>query len=176
MHGDFAMRRPWTALVIAATIAAAGCSTHDDNIEPNREVTTLAQERIEEARGPLAPAAPAGVASQSAKQWMFTSVHGFSGQMPKGNNNASMLLSRGSGRVVGSTSCNRMSATFRMNAQSGTIHFDNIVTDNKMCGEPNRSVEDAVVEALRTCDGFRMDGKHMSLFSGGDVVAELVTP
>jgi len=59
---------------------------------------------------------------------------------------------------------------------AATLRYENINNGNALCGEPNADVEDAVIDALSETDSFPLDGKTLTLRSGGKVVATLSTP
>jgi len=180
------------------TVLLAGCSSMgDDPAPPTRTDTmTMAEMRMNEAGGPSKAAIPAGLASPSeaptapspdaltdagpntplGKQWIFTQVNGFDGTLPGPPKNASMLMSRGNGKMAGTTSCNAMSASFEINMVTASLRFRNIVNGQAMCGQPNVDVEDAVLNALIATDSFVLDGKTLTLKSKGNQVAELTTP
>ncbi|HXC52435.1 MAG TPA: META domain-containing protein [Candidatus Limnocylindrales bacterium] len=175
----------------AAPTASAAAPTASTESGP----LTLAEMRMDAAGGPSRPAIPAGIASPVTssgpaanaltdagpntplgKQWIFASANGFDGPMPQSPRNASLLLSRESGRMIGNTMCNSMSAAFDISMVQATLRFRNLSSTHAMCGEPNRSVESAVLDALTACDSFLLDGKRLKLFSKGQTVAELTTP
>lgn len=157
---------------------------------------TMAEMRMNEAGGPSKAAIPEGLASPVAaptppspgaltdagantplgKEWIFTQVKGFNGTLPGPPKNASMLMSRGNGKMVGATSCNPMSASFEINMVTASLRFRNIVNGRAMCGKPNVDVEDAVIDALMVTDSFLLDGKTLTLKSKGNQVAQLTTP
>lgn len=157
---------------------------------------TMAEMRLNEAGGPARAAIPAGLASPAAapsapgpraltdagpntplgKQWVFTQVDGFDGTLPGPPKNASLLMSRESRRLVGTTSCNPMSAAFEINIVQATLHFRTITNENRMCGQPNADVQEAVLNALAATDAFLLDDKTLTLISKGRTVAQLTTP
>jgi len=118
----------------------------------------------------------AGPNTALGKQWVFTSVDGFDGDLPGPPTQAGLFLSRGNGRMIGNTSCNAMSAAFDIDVYAGTLRFRNVTNGSAMCSRQASDTEDAVVNALLATDSFRLDGKTLTLSSKGSVVAELVTP
>ena len=161
----------------------------------NADTMSMAEMRMNEAGGPSKAAIPAGLASPVAaptalapgavtdagantalgKLWVFTQVNGFDAALPPAPTNATLLMTRQSGRMTGTTSCNRMSAAFEIDMVAATLRFSNIVNGQAMCGEPNADVEDAVVNALMATDSFLLDGKTLTLKSKGNQVAQLTT-
>lgn len=187
---------PQTVLsLVMSVVLLGGCAASAPEPDRNPTGMTLAEMRLNDAGGPSKPATPAGLASPVAsptapdpgaltdaglntplgKQWVFTTVSGFEGPVPQSPRNASFLLSRESGRMVGTTMCNQMSATFEINMVQATLSFGLIRNTRMMCGEPNISVEGAVLNAISACDSFLLDGKNLKLISKGVTIAELVT-
>jgi heat shock protein HslJ len=184
-------------LVLTAAVAGvAGCSASAaSGAAPAEPGGTMAQTRPNEAGGsslvrtsdaiPKASAAPeppssravtdAGPNTALGKHWVFDRIEGYNREMPGPPKSAGFLMSRGNGRVVGSTSCNRLSANFKINPVRGTLHFSEIWFGRSMCGEPNISTQAAVLHVMHACDSFRMVGKRLALMSHGQIVAELVT-
>lgn len=197
--------KPSKVAFLPAAFAAllAGCSTGTSS-SATADVAgpgSLAEMRIQEAGGPSQPATPAGAVAAAqdpgapvktainagaltdagantilGKQWIFTQVDGYDGALPGPPNQAGMMLSRGNGRMVGSTSCNPMSAVFTIDADAGTLRFKNLTNGNAMCTRQNSDTEDAVTDMLLTVDGFRLEGKTLTLTSKGSDVAVLGTP
>ena len=185
--------------LMAAIALLGGCSATKapDSAPPaSADTMTMAEMRMNEAGGPSKAALPAGIASPVAaptapgpralsdagantplgKQWVFTQVDGFDGVLPGPPKNASFLMSRESGRVVGTTSCNPLTAAFEINIVTASLKFSTILNGNAMCGQPNSDVEDAVIDALIATDSFLMDGKTLTLISKGNTIATLTTP
>ena len=188
-------------LSMMATAILGGCAAGKDKGSTpapaaKADTMTMAEMRLNEAGGPSRTVMPEGIASPVAaptppgpraltdagantplgKQWVFTRIGGYDGALPGPPKNASLLMSRGNGRVAGSTSCNPLTASFEINVVSATLSFRNIASGRAMCGKPNVDVEDAVIDAMRVTDSFVMDGKNLTLKSKGSAVAELTTP
>jgi heat shock protein HslJ len=190
-------------MFLPAAFAAllVSCSTSTPAPPAVNGPMSMAEMRIAEAGGPSTPARPASdvPAPQAAaspvttalnagpltdagaytilgKQWIFTSVDGYDGALPGPPTQAGMMLSRGNGRMVGTTSCNPMSAAFTIDAVAGTLSFRNLTNGSAMCSRQNSDTEDAVTAMLLTVDGFRLEGKTLTLTSKGNDVAVLGTP
>jgi len=183
-------------------LAAAGCGAMDDGTKYEKDsrtdTMTLAEMRMDEAGGPSAPARSAGVPdpvsredagppsaraltdsgpnSPLGKQWVFTEIAGFEGTLPPPPTNASILMTRESGRVVGTTSCNPLSGSFEISVVSGTLKFRNLENGSALCAGNNARTEEAVIQAMVTTDAFVLSGNSLSLLSKGNVVAKLTTP
>jgi heat shock protein HslJ len=188
--------------VLATMLALAGCSSMSDGTkyenDARTDTTTLAEMRMDEAGGPSAPARPEGlvnpVSRENAsppssralsdagpntplgKQWIFTEVHGFEGTLPPPPTNASFLMARESGRVIGTTSCNPISGSFDISIVSGSLRFRNLENGSALCAGTNARTEEAVIQAMVATDSFRLDGNSLTLLSEGAVVATLTTP
>jgi heat shock protein HslJ len=189
--------------VFALVVTTAGCGAMDRDgqkydDDPRTDTTSLAEMRMNDAGGPAPAARPAGLANpvtaKSApapsdralsdagpntplgKQWVFTRIEGFDGTLPAPPTNASFLMARESGRVVGSTSCNPMSGSFDISIAAGRLQFRNLENGSALCAGTNAKTEDAVIQAMVATDGFVLDGHSLSLLSKGNVVAELTTP
>ncbi len=185
---------------IAVALALAGCSASPGKPkyadDPRTDTMTMAEMRMDEAGGPSPAAKPAGLANPQAapsapdpnaltdagantplgKNWTFTQVDGFDGELPGPPRNATMILSRENGRMAGTTSCNPMTSAFEISIAQGTLSFRRIDNGSALCGEPNADIEDAVVDALAATDSFLLDGKTLTLRSKGRTVAVLTTP
>jgi heat shock protein HslJ len=199
-----ASHRALLAVVAAGAFAASACTPTVDEVaqrkglDPN-DTMTMSEMRLQDAGGPAPAARPTGlvepVASPAAagapspraltdagantplgKEWIFTSVTGFAGSMPGPPKVASFVMSRESGRLVGSTSCNPLTAAFTVDVSAGTMRFRNVVNGTAMCSRESGDVEDAVVGALVATDGFRLYQDRMLLLSKGATIAELRTP
>ena len=57
--------------------------------------------------------------SPVGREWVFTHIGGYEDKLPAPPTNASFLLSADSGRVVGSTSCNPLSGSFKSDVTTG---------------------------------------------------------
>ena len=187
-------------LALAAAVLAGCGSTQQPPPDPGpgADTMSMAEMRLDEAGGPSKAATPAGLVSPVAspdqappssqgltdagantplgKQWIFVSVAGYDAELPGPPKPPSILMSRESGRVVGSTSCNPLAAAFEISIASGTLHFRNIRTGSAMCSSVAADAEDAVVDAMAKTDAFRLDGNRLMLLSRGSEVAELTTP
>jgi heat shock protein HslJ len=183
-------------------LAATGCGTMNDGTkyenDPRTDTLTLAEQRMNEAGGPSKPAMPAGVENPVSredapppsdraltdagpntplgKQWVFTEIYGFEGTLPPAPTNASFLLARESGRVVGTTSCNPISGSFEISVASGRLKFKNLENGSALCAGNNARTEDAMIQAMVATDSFLLSGNSLSLLSKGNVVAKLTTP
>lgn len=189
---------------LAAAACSAGADKPKYADDPRTDTMTMAEMRMNEAGGPAPAAKPAGLANPQAapaapngkaptapdpnaltdagantplgKNWTFTQVDGFDGELPGPPRNATMILSRGNGRMAGTTSCNPMTSAFEISIPEGTLKFRRIDNGSALCGEPNADIEDAVVDALAATDSFVLDGKTLTLRSKGSTVAVLTTP
>ncbi len=183
-------------------LAAAGCGTMNDGQKYEKDsrtdTMTLAEMRMDDAGGPSAPARSAGVPDPVSrenapppsdraltdagpntplgKQWIFTEVEGFDGTLPPPPTNASFLMARESGRVVGTTSCNPISGSFEISIASGSLRFKNLQNGSALCAGNNARTEEAVIQAMVATDAFELSGSTLSLISKGNVVARLTTP
>jgi heat shock protein HslJ len=114
--------------------------------------------------------------SPVGREWVFTHIGGYEDKLPAPPTNASFLLSADSGRVVGSTSCNPLSGSFKIDVTTGKLRFDNIVNGSASCRGTNAKTESAVVGVIKKTDSFRMTGKSLSLLSNGTELARLENP
>jgi heat shock protein HslJ len=192
-------RRFLPAAVIA--LLAAGCGTMEDGTKYGKnsrtDTLTLAEMRMNESGGPSPAARPEGVANPTSrkdappssraltdagpntplgKQWIFTEINGFHETLPPAPTNASFLMARESGRVVGTTSCNPISGSFEISIPSGKLRFKNLENGSALCAGTNARTQEAVIQAMVATDGFLLDGNSLSLLSKGHVVAKLTTP
>jgi heat shock protein HslJ len=194
-------RRVLPAAVIAL-LAAAGCGTMSDGTKYEKDsrtdTLTLAEMRMNEAGGPAPAARPEGVANPVSrddaaapssraltdagpntplgKQWIFTEINGFHETLPPAPTNASFLMARESGRVIGTTSCNPISGSFEISIASGKLRFENLENGSALCAGTNARTQEAVIQAMVATDGFLLSGNNLSLLSKGQVVATLTTP
>jgi heat shock protein HslJ len=199
---DIRWSRPRAAAVLLAVVAAAGCGTMSDGTKYEKDARTdtmtLAEMRMDEAGGPSPAARPAGVANPVSrenaaplsdralsdagpntplgKQWIFTEIVGFDETLPPAPTNASFLMARESGRVVGTTSCNPISGSFEISIAGGDLRFKNLENGSALCAGTNARTEEAMIQAMVATDGFLLSGNSLSLLSKGNVVAKLTTP
>ncbi len=185
------------AIAVAMMLAGCGASS-DRGADPRTDTMTVAEMRMNEAGGPAPAAKPVGLVSPVAspdqaplapealtdagpntplgKEWAFTMVDGYDDPLPGPPTRASFLMSRGNGRLIGNTSCNSLTATFEINISAGTLKYSNVVNGSGLCSRSNSDTEEAVIAVMLATDGFRLDGKKLSLLSKERVIAELVTP
>ncbi|HEY2775402.1 MAG TPA: META domain-containing protein [Candidatus Binatia bacterium] len=140
---------------------------------------SMAQMQIDKTGGPQAPAvAPTGATTPGSplgREWIFTQVNGYDGALPPSPDDASFVMGRENGRMVGSTSCNPMTAAFEIDLTAGTLRFSNLTNGQAMCSEQQSSTEDAVTDALIATDAFRYSGNSLILMSKGNEVANLTS-
>jgi heat shock protein HslJ len=191
-----------TAAAGIVLLAATGCGTMSDGTKYEKDTRTdtmtLAEMRMDEAGGPSPAAKPAGLANPVSrenaappsdralsdagpttplgKQWIFTEIDGFNEELPPAPTNASFLMARESGRVIGTTSCNPISGSFDISIASGELRFKNLENGSALCAGANARTEEAVIQAMVATDGFLLSGNSLSLLSKGNVVAKLTTP
>lgn len=194
------------AVLVGVGLAAGGCSTSAPATAPaaapaaaEAAPLTMAEMRLQEAGGPSKPARPAGLVDPVAspdlapapakdtltdagpntplgKQWTFTKITGYDGEIPGAPNPATFLMSRGNGRMVGNTSCNSMTSAFEIDITMGRLRFRNLTNGNALCSRVASDCEEAVIDALIATDGFRLYQDRLLLLSKGEVVAELKNP
>lgn len=185
--------------LLAAAMLIGGCSASSNRGEdPRTDTMTMAEMRLNEAGGPAPAAKPVGLVSPVAspdqatlapealtdagpntplgKEWAFTMVDGYDDPLPGPPNNAGFLMSRGNGRLIGNTSCNSLTATFEISIAAGTLKYSNVVNGSGLCSRSNSDTEEAVIAVMLATDGFRLDGKKLTLLSKDRVIAELITP
>jgi heat shock protein HslJ len=189
-------------VVSLGMLAAFGCATANDGRKYDQDAPadtmTMAEMRTNEGGGPSAPVRPAGIANPGSrqdaqplsdralsdagpntplgKQWIFTAVDGFAGTLPAPPTNASFLMARESGRVIGTTSCNPISGSFEISVPAGRLEFKNLENGSALCAGNNARTEEAVIDAMVATDSFMLSGNSLSLISKGHVVATLTTP
>ena len=75
------------------------------------------------------------------------------------------------GTVHGAGGCNRFSGPYRA---SGTeIGFGPLVTTRSICADETRQrIEDRIVAALEAADGYRLEGKKLWIYAGGEARIE----
>lgn len=193
--------RTFLPVALAALLGGCGASTPPSAPTADSGPMSMAEMRIDETGGPSRPASPPPVAATPSatgtpvktainagaltdagantilgKQWIFTQVDGYDGVLPGPPRQAGMMLGSGNGRMVGSTSCNAMSAVFTSDPISGRLRFSNLTNGSAMCPRQNSDTEDAVTGVLLTVDSYKLDGKTLTLLSKGSVVAVLGTP
>lgn len=189
---------------LAALLAGCGASAPSPAAPADGGPMSMAEMRINETGGPSKPAVappvaknptPAALPGQGVttalnagaltdagantilgKQWVFTQVAGYDGILPGPPTQAGFMLSRGNGRMVGSTSCNPMSAAFTSDPVSGRLSFSNLTNGSALCPRQNSDTEDAVTDMLLTVDSYKLDGSTLTLYSKGSVAAVMGTP
>lgn len=74
-------------------------------------------------------------------------------------------LSLDAGRVSGTTGCNRIMGSYRIDgmASSGPISFSDIAATKKLCESDVAEQERSILDALETATSYSIEGSTMSL-------------
>jgi heat shock protein HslJ len=145
---------------------------------PAKAATTAAT--VDEGT-PIAPAdgstpiAPADGSTPIGRDWVFVEIDGFAGKLPGVTPYPGFILTTEASRMTGSTSCNRMMASFAIDLAAGSLRFTNVVNTRMMCQLAFADIEEAVLEVMLATDGFRLVKGKLELLSKGKVIARLIT-
>lgn len=148
----------------AVALALAGCTTAQATPAP---AAPNALEKRAEAL-PEKPTSPINV------DWLFTWVKGFSGNTADLIPLPGMILTPETRMLSGNSSCNRFSAGYRYDDETGRLWFTNVVNTRMMCQRANADAENAILAALLATDGCRVVDGKLELLAKGEVVARLV--
>lgn len=125
---------------------------------------------------PAAPGASTGEATILGRDWVFTWVEGYDGELPGPPPLPGFILTAEGGRMTGVTGCNRMASGYALDEAAGTLGFRLLTNTRMMCNRADAETEQAVLTALIATDAFRLDGNTLELLSKGRPVARLTSP
>lgn len=110
------------------------------------------------------------ITSLVGNKWLLRSLGGNAITMPEGFDTPWIQLTHEGSKFEGFGGCNAMFGGFELDGDK--IQFPNIGGTKKYCQEV-QSTETAFMSALRSTDGFKMDGNALKLLSGDREVAAL---
>jgi heat shock protein HslJ len=131
---------------------------------------TCNKKTMEAVGGVDAVEGAAKLGSLVGSKWMLRSLGGNAITVPEGFDTPWMQLAEEGSRMEGFGGCNAMFGGFELAGDK--IQFPNVGGTKKYC-EPVQSTETAFMSALRSTDGFKVDGRMLKLLSGDREVATL---
>ncbi|MCB0770589.1 MAG: META domain-containing protein [Flavobacteriales bacterium] len=146
-------------LFVIAVLAFVTLSAHTCN-----------RKTLEAAGGDEAATGMSNITSLVGSKWLLRSLGGNAITMPEGSDTPWVRLDQEGSKLEGFSGCNSLFGGFELDGDK--IQFPNIGGTKKYCQEV-QSTETAFLSALRSTDGFKMDGNALKLLSGDREVAAL---
>lgn len=113
------------------------------------------------------PAAPStSVLRLDGTDWRLKSL---GGSAPPVNSKAALLFDAKGMRVSGSSGCNRLMGSYKLDGDS--LHFEPAALTRMACPEPVMKLEHAFLEALRATTRYRIEGRNLHLLEGNRTLA-----
>lgn len=120
-----------------------------------------------------APVAAGASASPLDVDWMLVWIDGFSGDPTSLIPLPGLILTTEAHRLVGESSCNRISGGYTIDVEAGSLRFGSLRNTRRLCQLANSEADDAMLRALLATDGFTLADGRLALLSKGRVVARL---
>jgi heat shock protein HslJ len=114
-----------------------------------------------------ASASGGGSAVLEGTTWRIVQVDGQNVDAPTNVDLAPHLrVLSAEGRVHGAAGCNRFSGPYQ--ADGTSVRFGPLVTTRMACADGGRqALEGRILDALQAADGYRIDGRHLWIMTGG---------
>lgn len=117
-----------------------------------------------------APAATAATVPLESTYWKLTELGGMAAVGGADANEASLVLNAEGKKLTGSTGCNRIVGSYKLNKRS--LHFKSAGVTKMACPDALMKQEEAFVEILKQTTNYRVVGETLELRDKEDVLAK----
>jgi heat shock protein HslJ len=117
-----------------------------------------------------APAATTATVPLESTYWKLTELGGMPAVGGANANEASLVLNAEGKKLTGSTGCNRIVGSYKLNKNS--LHFKSAGVTKMACPDALMKQEEAFVEILKQTTNYRVVGETLELRDKEDVLAK----